>query len=136
MTEQIILKNIEQPRRKNVNEDLSWICDSMGFSSGRDIEFTAIRIFDDIVNDIARRQDITSQAIATDLDITVNAVNHHVRNFVASGFLVRRKNIIYLRGGSVKRTILEIKRDADRMFEDLLLIAEEVDRKLKIENRN
>ena len=135
MTEQIILKCIEQPRKKDINLDLDWICNSMGFSSGRDIDDTAARIFDDIVNDIARRQEVTSQNIASELDITVNTVNHHMRNFVASGFFVRRRNVIFLRGGSMKRTILEIKRDADRMFEDLLIMAEEVDRKLKIENR-
>jgi len=135
MTEHIMLKSIDQPRKKDVYEDINWICNSMGFVSGRDVEDTALRIFDDIVNIIAMRQDVTSQHIAEDLEVTVNTVNHHLRNFSASGFFVRRSNVILLRGGSMRRTIEEIKRDADRMFEDLIMIADEVDNVLKIENR-
>ena len=38
MVQEIILRNIEKPRIKSLEEDLLWLCDSFGFSSGRDVE--------------------------------------------------------------------------------------------------
>jgi hypothetical protein len=44
MVQQIILRHLEKPRVKSLEEDLLWFCNSFGFTSGRDIENTSTKI--------------------------------------------------------------------------------------------
>jgi predicted transcriptional regulator len=70
---------------------------------------------------------ITTKQLADELDVTRGTVNHHLRDFVKAGILTREKRTIRLRANSLERTIREVKRDADRIFEDLERMAEELD---------
>ena len=67
--QEIILKNIEKPHIKSLEEDLLWFCDSFGFSSGRDVENTASRIIFSLLDKLSNDEVISSEALAEDLDI-------------------------------------------------------------------
>ncbi len=98
MVREIILRNIEKPHVKSLDEDLLWLCDSFGFSSGRDIEKTATKIFFSLVDNLSNNVLISSEDLAGDLNITISRVNHHIRNLNDSGLLYRKKHLLYLRG--------------------------------------
>ena len=135
MVQEIILRNIEKPRIENLEEDLLWFCNSFGFSSGRDIENTATKIIFSLLDKLSNEEDISSEAIAGGLDIKVSRVNHHLRNLNDSGLLYRKKRLLYLRGGSLKAAVREMRKDSERIFDELENAAEEIDSIVGIKNR-
>lgn len=91
MVQQIILRSLEKPRIKSLEEDLIWFCDSFGFSSGRDIENTANRIIFSLIEKLSNDMESSSEALAEDLDMKISRINHHLRNLNESGLLYRKK---------------------------------------------
>ncbi|MCS3923239.1 winged helix-turn-helix transcriptional regulator [Methanosalsum natronophilum] len=135
MTQQITLINIEKSNEKDLDKDIRWICDSFGLSSGRDIDDISIKIIRDLLNNIPSETNISSEMIANDLGISTSRVNHHIRNLIQSGLLYRKKRYIYLRGGSLKAAVQEIRKDSERIFDELEQVAEEIDQNKGIKNR-
>ena len=135
MVQEIILRNIDKPHIKSLEEDLSWFCDSFGFSSGRDVENTATKIIFSLLDRLSNEEEISSEALAGDLDIKISRVNHHLRNLNDSGLLYRKKRLIYLRGGSLKAAVREMRKDSERIFDELENAAEEIDTIIGIKNR-
>lgn len=135
MQRQIILKDIEKPKEKDPNEDISWVVNSFGLSAGRDIDRIANRIISDLLENMAVGKVISSELIAEDLEISPSRVNHHVRNFAESGLVFRERKYIFLRGGSLKSAIAEIRKDANRILDELEQIAEEIDNAMGLRNR-
>lgn len=136
MPQQIILINLEKPREKKLEHDISWLCNSFGLSSGRDTENIATQIVIDLLKQLAMKEErVSSDKIAEDLDVTPSRVNHHVRNLVNTGLLYRDRRALYLRGGSLKAAVREMRKDSDRIFNELEEIAEEIDRQMGLKNR-
>ncbi|MHB8100705.1 MAG: helix-turn-helix domain-containing protein [Methanosarcina sp.] len=135
MVKEIIIRNIEKPHIKSLEEDLLWFCDSFGFSSGRDTKNTATRIIFSLLEKLSNDEVTSSEALAEDLNIKISRVNHHLRNLNDSGLLYRKKRLIYLRGGSLKAAVKEMRKDSERIFDELENIAEEIDSTIGIKNR-
>ena len=135
MVQQIILKYLEKPHVKSLEDDLLWLCDSFGFSSGRDTENTATRIVFTLLDRLSNEQITSSESLAEDLEIKISRVNHHLRNLNDSGLLYRKKRLVYLRGGSLKAAVKEMRKDSERIFDELESIAEEIDLRIGIKNR-
>jgi len=135
MVQQIILKNLEKPRIRSLEDDLYWFCESFGFSSGRDLEKTATQIIFSMLERISRDKSVSSEGLANDLEIKVSRVNHHLRNLRDSGLLYREKGQIYFRGGSLKAAVLEMRKDSERILDELESIAGEIDALMGIQNR-
>lgn len=135
MVQQIILRYLEKPHVKSLEDDLLWLCDSFGFSSGRDTENTATRIVFSLLDRLSNDQTTSSEALAEDLEIKISRVNHHLRNLNDSGLLYRKKRLVCLRGGSLKAAVKEMRKDSERIFDELESIAEEIDLRIGIKNR-
>jgi predicted transcriptional regulator len=135
MVQQIILRHLEKPHIKSLEEDLLWLCSSFGFSSGRDTENTSTRIIFSLLDKLSNDEITSSEALAEDLEIKISRVNHHLRNLNDSGLLYRKKRLIYLRGGSLKAAVKEMRKDSERIFDELESIAEEIDSRIGIKNR-
>ena len=135
MVQQIILRNLEKPQVKNLEEDLLWFCDSFGFSSGRDTENTTNRIIFSLLEKLSNERESSSEALAEDLDMKISRINHHLRNLNESGLLYRKKRLIYLRGGSLKAAVREMRKDSERILDELEIIAEEIDLIMGLRNR-
>ncbi|MDY0386807.1 MAG: winged helix-turn-helix transcriptional regulator [Methanolobus sp.] len=136
MPQQIILINLEKPRDKKLEEDIHWFCNSFGLSSGRDTENIATQIVHDMLQQISEREDrISSDVIAENLDVNLSRVNHHIRNLINAGLIYREKRALYLRGGSLKAAVQEMRKDSERMFQELEEMAEEIDEQMGLRNR-
>ena len=105
MVQQIILRHLEKPRVKSLEEDLLWFCNSFGFTSGRDIENTSTKIIFALLDKLSNDEVTSSEALAKDLEMKISRVNHHLRNLNDSGLVYRKKRLIYLRGGSLKAAV-------------------------------
>ena len=136
MPQQIILVNLEKPREKRLEEDIRWFCNSFGLSSGRDTENVATQIVLDLLQQLAENQEkISSDIIAQSIEVNQSRVNHHIRNLINSGLIYREKRGLYLRGGSLKAAVQEMRKDSDRIFQELEEIAEEIDEQMGLKNR-
>ncbi|MBW2989759.1 ArsR family transcriptional regulator [Candidatus Woesearchaeota archaeon] len=135
MHQEILLRNINKPKEADVHKDIDWLCESLGFNAGRDIEKTSSRVVHSILKDIVGGGFTSADDIARDLEIAAQRVNYHVRSLASSGFVFREKRQIFLREGSVKSSIEEMRKDANRIFDKLSVIGEQIDVCLGLKNR-
>ncbi|WP_445474070.1 ArsR family transcriptional regulator [Methanococcoides methylutens] len=135
MARQIILINIEKPVEKDVEKDIHWFCDSFGLSSGRDVENISKKIVMELLSSLSRNEEVTSEMLARSLGINLSRVNHHLRNLIGSGLVYRRKKMLYLRGGSLKAAVCEMRKDSERIFDELDKIAEDIDNEFGLRSR-
>ncbi len=135
MPQQIVLKNLQKPVRSDVWEDLNWLSDSFGFSFGRDTESITAKILKDAVREISRIGFTSTECISDNLSLSVQRVNYHLKTLIDAGFLLREKRRLIIRHGSVKSAVEEMRKDANRIFDNLSLIAEEIDADLGLKNR-
>ncbi len=131
----IKIKKINKPKKEELDRDITWLCNSLCLSSGRDTEYTSEKIIKNILNKLSKKKKPVSKNIADDLDLTQDLVNYHLRKLIKAGVVVRKKKKITIRGGSLKQAVKEIKRDTKNMLKDIEKIAESIDEKLGIENR-
>ncbi len=127
MKQRIIIKNIDQPRENKVQEEVKWICNSLGLKSGRDINDTSFRIMYELLDLLSEENLISTDEIARSLKIDSPRVNHHVRRLMETGVIFREKRKIALRGGSLSAAIEEMKRDSDQIFNRLLEVSKRID---------
>ncbi|MEM4268221.1 MAG: ArsR family transcriptional regulator [Candidatus Woesearchaeota archaeon] len=135
MSQQIIIKEIQMPREINVYTDIDWLGESLGFFEGRDTKRITAKILQSMLKDISREGYTSSESISNNLDVAVQRVNYHLRSFLEAGFICRQKKQIILRQGSVKAAVEEMRKDANRLFDNLSMIAEEIDKNLGLKNR-
>jgi predicted transcriptional regulator len=135
MPQQIILRNLQRPNEIDVADDIEWLGNSFGFSAGRDTDRITARILQSVLQEVASGGSTSTENIAEDLDLSIQRVNYHLRTLMDAGFLFREKRLIFVRQGSVKSAIEEMRRDANRIFDNLSRIGEEIDEELGFRNR-
>ncbi|MEM4260147.1 MAG: winged helix-turn-helix transcriptional regulator [Candidatus Woesearchaeota archaeon] len=135
MTQQIILRELQKPQIINLYNDIDWLGESFGFSTGRDTDRITAKILQNILEEISKEGSTSTEQLSKNMDVEVQRVNYHLRTLIDSGFICREKRLIFLRQGSVKSAVEEIRKDANRIFDNLSLIAEEIDRNLGLKNR-
>ena len=130
MAYKIRLKKIQTPAPGSLTGDIDFICQSFGYFSQRDKNNTAGRIFRLLVKDTAEGEGLTSDEIADKLDLSRGAIVYHLNNFMAAGLVVKEKNKYRLRSQSLQKSIEEIRQDTQRIFNEMLKIAEAIDDEL------
>lgn len=135
MPQQIILRDLQRPKEIDVTDDIEWLGNSFGFSAGRDTERVTAQILQSVLQDVASNGSTSTENIAEDLDLSIQRVNYHLRTLMDAGFLFREKRLIFVRQGSVKSAVEEMRRDANRIFDNLSRIGEEIDEALGFRNR-
>ncbi|MFP4567638.1 MAG: winged helix-turn-helix transcriptional regulator [Candidatus Woesearchaeota archaeon] len=135
MPQQIILRNLQKPKKIDVIDDIEWLGNSFGFSAGRDTEKITSQILKNVLQEVASEGFTSTENISQDLDLSIQRVNYHLRTFIDAGFLLREKRLIFVRQGSVRSAIEEMRRDVNRIFDNLSKIGEEIDEALGFKNR-
>jgi predicted transcriptional regulator len=131
MSHKIKIRKIITPPPGSLKDDIDYICRSFGYFSQRDKNCTAGRIFRLIVKETAGEEEgLTSDEIAEKLDLSRGTIVYHLNNFIESGLIVRKKNTYKLRSASLQKSIEEIKSDIERILEEMMKIADEIDSQL------
>jgi len=131
MTQQIVIKKIRSPAPGNIDDDIDYLCRSLGYFSQRDKQDTAGKIFRLLVKDACDPEKcLTSDQIAEELNLTRGAIVHHLNNFISSGIVIKEHNKYRLRAASLQKSVEEIREDIDRIMEQMIKIAMEIDEKL------
>jgi DNA-binding MarR family transcriptional regulator len=133
MAYKIKLRRLRVPPAGNLDNDIDFICRSFGYFTKRDKNNTAGRIFQYVIKKTAEdAEGVTSDEIANELDLTRGAIVYHLNNFISAGLIVRERNLYRLRSHCLKKSIDEIRNDAQRIFTEMMEIAEEIDEELGI----
>ncbi|MEM2094352.1 MAG: ArsR family transcriptional regulator [Candidatus Bathyarchaeia archaeon] len=126
------IMDLKMPSVTNLDSDLEWICRCLGFLEPRDKDRTAAKIFRSLLEAMKAGKGRTSDELAAEIGLTRGAVVHHLNKLIQSGLVIRREGQYELRGRSLQRTIREIKRDIDRIFENVEQVAQSIDKSLEL----
>lgn len=135
MTQQIILKDLQKPKEVTLNNDIDWLGESFGFNCGRDTQRITSQVLRTVLQQFASNGSTSTEKISDKLGLDVQKINYHLRTLVNAGFLYREKRLIFVRRGSVKSAVEEMRKDANRILDELSIMAEEIDKKLGLKNR-
>jgi predicted transcriptional regulator len=131
MPQKILIKKVRSPAPGNINDDIDFICKSLGYFSQRDKKETAGEIFRILVKEAcAPNQWLTSDQIAEKINRSRGAVIHHLNNFIFSGIVIKEHNTYRLRSPSLQKSMEEVRTDIDRIMDQMIKIATEIDEKL------
>jgi predicted transcriptional regulator len=135
-TQRISLQNIRHPPGRDFITNTHWLCDTLGLSSGRDTEKLATEIILSILEETGNHQPVTSESLSELLDISVGRVNHHLRNLHRSGVVYRDKKIIRMRGNTLLDSVREVRKDINRILDELEAVASDIDTHLGLTTEN
>ncbi len=127
MNQRIILRYLPRPAEPDITGNAYWLCDTLGLSSGRDLEDLSIRIMLRLLEESAGKEGVATEELADILGISSARVNHHLRNLTRSGVVYRERRLIHLRGRSMQESVSELRKDADRIFDELERVAAGID---------
>jgi predicted transcriptional regulator len=131
MPQHIIIRKIRSPAPGNLDADIDYVCKSLGYFSKRDKQDTAGKIFRLLVKEACEPEEcLTSDEIAERLDLTRGAIIHHLNNFILAGIAIKENNRYRLRSASIQKSLEEIKTDIERIMDQMIKIASEIDEQL------
>ena len=131
MARAVQVKKVRSPAPGNIEDDIDYICKSFGYFTLRDKQGSAGRIFRLLVKEGCGNKDgLSSDDLAYNLELSRGAIIHHLNNFIKSGLVTKENNLYRLRSQSLQKSIEEIKVDIDRIFNQMIKIAMEIDDKL------
>ncbi|MBN1275295.1 hypothetical protein JXA12_03305 [Candidatus Woesearchaeota archaeon] len=129
----LILNKLAKPARQDLDDDIAWLCDSLGLCNARDTHSMSVQVFKLILQ--KGGEELTPEMIAKQLNIEHQRALYHIRSLIKAGILIRDKKHIELREGSMTRIIDELQEDANKIFASMRTIAGDVDEELGLENR-
>lgn len=131
----VTIVKIRKPAQKEINRDLQWFCESLGLFSPRDKNSSCFRVFIELLKAAKIGKPLSSDEIAYKAGLSRATVVHHLTNLIASGLVVIEGGRYILRASNLEDLIREIKGDSERVFQNLLGIAKELDEELGMEKR-
>ena len=130
-----VLLDMKMPSTTDFERDVEWICKCFGFLESRDKDKTAAKIFRTLLDVAKEGKGLSSDELAEKIGLTRGTMVHHLNKLAQSGIVIRRGGQYELRGKSLQRTVKEIKRDIDRIFENIEQVATSIDKNLKLPYR-
>jgi predicted transcriptional regulator len=98
----------------------------------RDKHDSAGKIFRLLVKDYSDDSGgLTSDEIAEHVHLTRGTVVYHLNNLISTGLIVRVNNKYRLRYGSIQRCLEAIKYEVNKLFLQMMKIAQDLDKNLK-----
>ncbi|MBR9690130.1 ArsR family transcriptional regulator [Candidatus Woesearchaeota archaeon] len=125
-----IIKFNREPELSNVDQELQWIGTSLGLFNPRDKDRSCYRVFITLLRAMKTSESLSSDELAFRLDLTRGTVVHHLNTLLSAGIIIESGNRYHLREESLKKVIEEMKKDMDSTYDNLISVADEVDKKL------
>lgn len=132
---QFTVKKLREPVQKQLDQDIEWICNSLGFLTPRDQDKTAFKILKALVNSAKEGEGLTSEELAGYVEPTVGSVIYHLKKLMKAGLVVKLDSHYELRMNSFLKTIEEIEKEITITLSDIKMIAKDVDDKIGLAHR-
>jgi predicted transcriptional regulator len=127
---------INRPSKKDVNKDLQWFSESLGLFSERDKERSCFRIFIELVKAARRGQIYSSDELAYRTNLSRGTVVFHLNKLIEAGLISCENGKYILRVSNLEELVKEVKKDLNRVFDELQVMALELDDELGLIKRN
>ena len=124
--QKITIISVRKPAR-NLNNELQWFGNSLGLFNLRDKDKSCFRVFIELLKAAKRDKPLTSDEIAYKLGLSRGTVIHHINKLIESGIVIHQNKRYMLRVNNLEVLVDEIKKDAERTFDDLKRVAKEID---------
>ncbi len=125
----IIVMKIRKPGKKDINEELQWLGNSLGLFGERDKDKSCYRLFVELLKNSDK--EISSDELAYKLGLSRSAVVHHLNNLIKSGIIISEKNRYMLRVNKLQELVDELREDLSHLLDDLKETAKEIDERLE-----
>ncbi len=132
---QFTVKKLREPVQKQLDQDIEWICNSLGFLTSRDQDKTAFKILKALINSAKDREGLTSEELVGYVEPTVGSVIYHLKKLMKAGLVVKLDSHYELRMNSFLKTIEEIEKEITITLSDIKMIAKDVDDKIGLAHR-
>jgi DNA-binding transcriptional ArsR family regulator len=132
---QFTVKKLREPVEKQLDEDIEWVCNSLGFLTARDQDKTAYRILKALVQSAREGKGLTSEELTQYVEPTIGSVIYHLKKMMKAGLVVKLNSTYELRMNSFFKTIDEIEKEIINILEDIKKIAKDIDRTVGLEHR-
>lgn len=114
----------------DVNRELQWFCTSLGLVGNRDKNLSMFRIFIAIIKAQQRSSELSSDAIATETNLTRATVIHHLSKLQSAG-LVREEHERYaLAVTSTEALVKHLRDEVEQSMAELERVSKRIDEKL------
>lgn len=130
--QRITVVSVRKPGRRDLNQELQWLGDSLGLFNLRDKDKSCFRIFIELLKAAKRQRSLSSDEIAERLNLSRGTVVHHLHRLMETGIVITEDNRYMLRVDNLKTLVDELERDIKRVTEDLKDIASDIDSKLDL----
>lgn len=118
----------------DINEELIWLCESLGLFSARDRDRSLYRLFVELLKHSKNRIALSSDQLAYATSLSRGTVVHHLNKLREAGIVVSDKNRYILRVENLEQLMEEIEQDALRIFSNMKKVAKAIDNELGIGN--
>jgi len=132
---QFTVKKLREPGEKKLDEDIAWVCNSLGFLSSRDQDQTAFRILKALIESAREGKGLTSEELTKYVEPTIGSVLYHLKKLIKAGLVVKLNSTYELRMNSFLRTIDEIEKEIVDTLGDIKKIAKDIDNTVGLEHR-
>jgi predicted transcriptional regulator len=131
-TFKIVIKKIDKSFSDAFDENLEWLCKTLGFFEDIDRDKTAFSILRELTKAMEKNQLLTSTELAHRVKMSRGSIINHLNNLQRSGLVIRQGRFYKTRSKSIFHTIEEIEADIERIFKDMKKIAKLLDKKMGI----
>jgi len=129
------IRKLREPTEKQIDKDIEWVCNSLGFVRSRDHDKTAYEILKALIKSAKTGKGLTSEELADKVKPTIGSVIYHLKNLMKAGLVVKLDSTYELRMKSLLTTIDEINKDINSILVDIKKVAGDIDNKLGLEHR-
>lgn len=131
----ITVRHVRKPVKKDLNNDLQWIGDSLGLFGIRDKDKSCFRLFIELLKSTRQGKPLSSDELAYKLNLSRGTVVHHLNKLMTAGLVVSDRNKYLLRDNNMENLIEDLRADVERTFDELRKMAEDIDDSLGFERR-
>jgi predicted transcriptional regulator len=132
---QFTVKKLREPVEKQLDEDIEWVCNSLGFLTLRDQDKTASKILNALIQSAGEGKGLTSEELTQHVEPTIGSVIYHLKKLMKAGLVVKLDSTYELRMNSFFKTIDEIEREIISILRDIKKIAKDIDSTVGLEHR-
>ncbi len=132
---QFTIKKLREPVENKLNDDIEWICSSLGFITPRDQDKTAFRILKALIQSAKEGGGLTSEELTEYVEPTIGSVIYHLKKLMNAGLVVKLDSTYELRMNSFLKTIEEIEKEIAGALADIKNIAKDIDDKVGLAHR-
>lgn len=129
------VKRLREPLKNQLDQDIEWICNSLGFLTSRDQDKTAFKILKALINSAKMGKGLTSEELTEYVEPTIGSVIYHLKKLMKAGLVVKLNSNYELRMNSFLKTIEEIEKEITIVLSDIKMIARDIDDRVGLAHR-